>query len=147
MENPARNFIMYQQKELLPAEGADIQAFLEARIAAVFDAAGAAYSQDVGVAETVLWQHSPPGVSLFAADMYFHYKLEKPGDIFLRAIRGLILWPLFKRQVAYNHALREAVVRLWRERAELRRDLDQTRRRLTVLENKVDSLVGKGLSR
>ncbi|MBC8140105.1 MAG: hypothetical protein H7Y38_01550 [Armatimonadetes bacterium] len=116
---------------------------LDERIASVFEATGGFVFQASGGAENLYWANAPQGLSPFDADIYFHYKLDKPQHAVLRMVRDLVLWPLLKRQVAFNHSLRNAVLRLWYERGELRRELSETRNRITEIEKKLAVLARK----
>ncbi len=118
--------------------------FLAERITAVFEASGNYAFEAEGGSENLYWSSVPQGVSSFDAEIYFHYKLDKPHHLVLRVVRQLFLWPLLKRQVAYNHSIRSAILRLWHERADQRRELNETRARVAELEKKIALLSGKG---
>ena len=113
---------------------------LDDRIASVFEASGNFVFTAEGGSEKLYWANAPQGLSPFDADIYFHYKLDKPQHAILRLVRDKVLWPLLKRQVAFNHSIRNAVLRLWHEQGETRRELAETRNRLAELEKKLVAL-------
>lgn len=117
--------------------------FLDERITDCFEATGGYVFEREGGAEEMYWANPPQGISEFDADMYFHYKLDKPQHLLLRTVRRLLLWPLLKRQVAFNHSVRHTLGRLWYERSEMRRELTETQSRLAELEKKVAMFSGK----